>query len=336
MIGRRRALALGASAIGGLPLLARQGRAAEFSLKWGSVLPSSHPVSKRCAEAVDRIRTESGGRLEIGFFPDAQLGGDADELAQARSGALDFNTVAGVSVSTLRPASSLINVPFAFKDRDQALRAVDGGLGKFISQAISSGTGLYAFERVWENGLRHVTNSVKPVVLPSDLKGLKIRVPASSLNVALFKALGAAPTSMNVTDLYSALQTKVVDAQENPLIQIASYRLFEVQKFCSLTSHLWDGFLHVANAESWRRLPSDLQELVVTSLDDAAMKQRADSLELSNALMKDLAEKGLAFNSLDLGLFRDALRSAGFYVDQRKRFGEGAWKILEEHAGPLG
>ncbi|WP_435336195.1 TRAP transporter substrate-binding protein, partial [Klebsiella pneumoniae] len=112
-----------------------------------------------------------------------------------------------------------------------------------------------AMERIWDNGFRQITSSTRPIAGPADLQGFKIRVPVSPLWTSMFKALDSAPASINFAEVYSSLQTKIVDGQENPLAIISTAKLYEVQKYCSLTNHMWDGFWFLANRRAWERLP---------------------------------------------------------------------------------
>lgn len=167
------------------------------------------------------------------------------------------------------------------------------------------------------------------------MSGMKIRVPVSPLSIAMFKGLGAAPASLQFSEVYSALQTKIVDAQENPLPIIQVAKLYEVQKYCSLTNHIWDGFWFIANGASWGRLPPDLQKIVAGAINDAGLKQREDIKKLNETVQADLAAKGLQFNAPKSDSFRAALREAGFYADWKKRFGDEAWGLLEQAVGKL-
>jgi tripartite ATP-independent transporter DctP family solute receptor len=314
----------------------RTSAAAQYSFKWGLSLPSTHPMTKRLVEAFNKIKERSGGKLEIRMFADAQLGGDNDMLTQVRSGALEFYTTSATAISALQPAASILNIPFAFQNHDSVWRAVDGKLGKTVTDAVSTGTGVYAFPLIWENGYRHVTNSARAINAPKDLEGLKIRVPSSPLNVALFKALGSSPMIMSVNELYTALQTRVVDAQENPIIQISLYNLQEVQKYCSLTSHLWDGFIQLCNSRVWQSLPADLKDLVNECLTEAGKKQRDDSINLNQSLMKSLESNGMIFNQVDTRAFRSYLTDHGFYQQQKAKQKPEAWALLEEAVGSFG
>ena len=330
----RRAL-LGATAAA--PLLAfgvRRARAAEFSYKFANNLPATHPLNVRATEAAARILEATKGRLEIKVFPSNQLGSDTDVLAQLRSGAVEFFTLSGLILSTLVPVASINGIGFAFKSYDQVWPAMDGALGALVRGAIAK-KGLMAMEKIWDNGFRQVTTSTKPIVTPEDLKGLKIRVPVSPLWTSMFAALGASPTSINLTEVYSALQTHIVDAQENPLAVISTVKFYEVQKFCSMTNHMWDGYWFLANNKAWNALPEDVREIAAREINRSAMDQRADVAALNANLRGKLAELGMAFNDPDTAAFRDVLKKAGFYKDWRAKYGDEAWKVLEEAVGEL-
>jgi TRAP-type C4-dicarboxylate transport system substrate-binding protein len=151
----------------------------------------------------------------------------------------------------------------------------------------------------------------------------------------MFKALDAAPTSINFAETYSALQTKIVDGQENPLAIIATAKLYEVQKYCSTSNHMWDGFWFLANRRAWEKLPADLRQVVAKHVNEAGLKERADVAQLNANLQKELAGKGMQFNQPDTGAFRDQLRKAGFYGEWKGKYGDEAWAILERAVGKL-
>jgi TRAP-type C4-dicarboxylate transport system substrate-binding protein len=167
------------------------------------------------------------------------------------------------------------------------------------------------------------------------MQGLKIRVPVSPLSIAMFKSLSAAPASLQFSEVYSALQTKIVDAQENPLPIIQVAKLFEVQKHCSLSNHIWDGFWFIANGRMWEGLPADLKTVISGAINDAGLKQREDIKKLNETLQADLSAKGLAFNKANPDSFRAKLREAGFYGEWKDRFGPEAWGLLEQSVGKL-
>jgi tripartite ATP-independent transporter DctP family solute receptor len=225
-------------------------------------------------------------------------------------------------------------VGFAFSDYQQVWGAMDGKLGAHVRDAISKSR-LYAFEKMWDNGFRQTTSSKAPINNAKDMDGLKIRVPVSPLSISMFKGLGAAPTSLQFSEVYSALQTKIVDAQENPLPIIQVAKLYEVQKFCSLTNHIWDGYWFVANGRAWDKLPADLKTIVARAINEAGMQQRDDIKKLNETVVTDLQTKGLAINRPQSDTFRAKLREAGFYSEWKGRFGDEAWGLLEQSVGKL-
>ena len=160
-------------------------------------------------------------------------------------------------------------------------------------------------------------------------------MPVSPLWTSLFQAFGAAPASINFSEVYSALQTRIVDGQENPLAVISTAKLYEVQKFCSATNHMWDGFWMLANRRAWAALPADAQAVVAKNWNAAAVAERADVAKLNAGLRDELAKQGLTFNQPEPGPFREALKKAGFYSQWKSRYGEEAWRILEQSSGTL-
>ena len=335
-LSRRHLIALGsATAISSVaaPWVARA-QSAEFSYKYANNLPDTHPMNVRAREMAAAILADTKGRFEIKVFPSSQLGSDTDTLSQLRSGAVEFFTLSGLILSTLVPAASINGIGFAFKDYDAVWKAMDGELGAHVRAQIQK-AGLVPMEKIWDNGFRQTTTSNRPIVTPDDLKGLKLRVPVSPLWTSMYKAFDAAPAAINFNEVYSALQTKIVDGQENPLAIISTAKLNEVQKYCSLTNHMWDGFWFLANRRAWERLPQDVREIAAQHINAAGVKEREDVAKLTTGLEKELAGKGLTFNTPDPAPFREKLRSAGFYKEWQGKYGEEAWAILEKAVGKL-
>ncbi len=330
----RRSLAAGAAALPLFAIRSWPAGAAEFTYKFANNLPAAHPMNIRANEAMARVLEATGGRVEIKVFPNNQLGSDTDMLSQLRSGAVEFFTLSGLILATLVPPASINGVGFAFKDYDQVWRAMDGKLGEFVRGEIAK-RGLLAMDRIWDNGFRQTTTSTKPIRAPEDLRGLKLRVPVSPLWTSMFAALGAAPASINISETYSALQTKIVDGQENPLAVIDTTKFYEVQKFCSMTNHMWDGYWFLANRRSFERLPKDAQEVVAHEINRAAMDERADVAKLNAELRGKLSGTGLAFNDTDPAPFRDALKKSGFYSEWHGKYGDAAWDVLQDAVGSL-
>jgi tripartite ATP-independent transporter DctP family solute receptor len=331
----RRALLAASVSVPLMSMLPRRAGAAEFTLKFATGQDPSHPVNKRVREALDRIKEATGGRVEINLFPANQLGSDTDLLGQIRNGAVDYLNIAASVLATLVPTAGIVNTGFAFDSYDTVWKAMDGDLGKFVKGEIEN-VGVLQIGKSWDNGFRQLTSSTREIKTPDDLKGFKMRVPAAPILTGLFQALGAGPTPINFNEVYSALQTKVVEGQENPLAIIATAKLYEVQKYCSLTSHVWDAYLILGNRRSFSRLPADAQEIVARELNKAADDERMDIAALSKSLREDLTSKGLNFIEVDKAAFRATLAKTSFYKDWHAKFGDKGWTLLEQSVGKLG
>ncbi len=329
-----RRVAIASAAAIALPARMARAQQAEFNYKYANNLPATHPMNARAKEMVDAIRAETKGRVSIEVFPNNQLGSDTDMLSQVRSGGIEFFTLSGLILSTLVPAAAITGIGFAFNDYDAVWKALDGELGAHVRKEIGK-SNLVVMERIWDNGFRQITSSTKPIQSAADLKGFKIRVPVSPLWTSMFKALEASPASINFSEVYSALQTKVVEGQENPLAVIDLAKLYEVQKYCSMTGHMWDGQWVLANGKRWASLTPDLQAMITKNITDAVMKQRDDIRRLNNGLEAQLKAKGLTFNYPENKSFRDGLSKAGFYKEWRGKFGDEAMAQLEKYSGKL-
>jgi TRAP-type transport system periplasmic protein len=309
--------------------------AAEFELKLGVNTPDTHPLTLRLIEAARAIGTQSSGRLNVTVFPNSQLGGDPEMLSQLRAGGIDLLAAPSLTLSTLVPLSGLPSIGFAFSSYDQVWAAMDGGVGEVVRDVIGK-AGIVPMKKIWDNGFRQITSSSsRQLNSVEDLRGFKIRVPVTALLTSLFSGLGALPSSISYSELYSALQTHIVEGQENPLAQVSTGKLYEVQKYCALSNHCWSGYWIVANRRTLASLPADLLEIVNSSFDAAAIRERADLLAMDRLLQADLTSKGMTFNTPDPVQFRAALVKAGFYAQWQKTYGAEAWARLEQYTGPL-
>jgi tripartite ATP-independent transporter DctP family solute receptor len=332
MLINRRTVLAGAGATALSTAFVSRARAAEFNYKYANNLPAAHPMNLRAKEAADLIAKETDGRVAINIFPSSQLGSDTDMLSQVRSGGVEFFTLSPLILSTLVPNASISGIGFAFPNYDAVWKAMDGELGAYVRGEIAK-QNLVAMDTIWDNGFRQITSASKPINTPADLENFKIRVPVSPLWTSMFKAFKSAPASINFAEVYTALQTGVVDGQENPLAIISTAKLFEVQKFCSVTNHMWDGFWFLANKRAWERLPDDLRVIVAKNLNEAGKKERDDVAKLNATVKNDLVGKGMTFNDTDAALFRAALKDAGFYAEWKGKYGDEAWAILEKAVG---
>src|SRR2546430_2758516 len=176
--------------------------------------------------ALASIRAQSGGRIEIQAFPNNQLGGGTDMLSQLRTGVIQLLNLSGVILSNVVPVASINGIGFGFKEYDNVWAAMDGALGAHVRGAIEK-AGLFAFEKMWDNGYRQITSGTHPINTPDDFKGFKIRVPVSPLWTSMFRRFGATAMTINFSEVYNALKTKFVDGQEKPFSFIGAHQCYE-------------------------------------------------------------------------------------------------------------
>jgi tripartite ATP-independent transporter DctP family solute receptor len=331
----RRRFMVGSAVALGTGLAVRPASAARFSYKIATENAPSDPVVVRLKEAAAAVAKASGGEVDLRVFPAGQLGGGVSALGQVRSGAVEFFVTSPAVLSTVIPTASINSIGFAFADYTQVWKAMDGTLGAFIREQTAKSGQIMLMDKVWDNGFRQISSGSKQIRSPADLQGFKIRVPPSPLYTSMFKSLGAAPTAIPFSELYTSLQTKLVDGQENPLLQIEVGRLYEVQKYIAMTNHMWDGFLIIANQRAWSRLPKDHRTLVAHHINDAAMKQRQDVASRNVSAAQHLKQHGLIINTPDSKAFRAALAKTDFYPTWKRKYGPEAWGILEQNVGNL-
>ena len=332
----RRTLIASTAAVGAAAVLPRYAHAAEFEYKMGHSTPAAHPFHQHCLKVAERIGKETGGRMTLNVFPNSQLGGDNDLLSQVRSGAIEICQPAGQILASILPLAAINGMGFAFPSYDKVWPTMDGELGKFVRAQVLAKVNLVIMDRIWDLGFRQITNSVKPIKTAADLAGMKLRVPGAPSLVSLFKALGTHPVSMQFGEVYTSLQTKVVDGQENPLSIIDAGKFYEVQKFCSISNHVWDGHWITFNRAAWDRLPDDIKTIVARAFNDGALAQRTEVAALNNNLQAELEKKGLTFNTAETQSFRELLNKAGFYKEWREKLGNEVWTLLENQVGKLG
>ncbi|MES2784504.1 MAG: TRAP transporter substrate-binding protein [Pseudomonadota bacterium] len=334
MMHRRTALKAiaGTAAAASLPGLALAQN--KITMKLGISLAQSHPTVVGLQAACADILKETNGQLAIEVFPNSQLGSDTDMISQVRSGAIDMMSTAGGVFATLIPSAAVAVTPFVFADLPTAFRAMDGDLGAHVRAGFTK-VNLVPVGKVWDHGFRQITMSTKPINAVQDLNGVKLRVPATPVLQQTFKALGASPTTIGIGEAYTALQTKVVDGQENSLAIIEAQRFYEVQKYCSLSNHSWECFWIAANPKSWAAVPENLRQVATRAFDAHAVKTRTAMAALNTTLQESLTKRGMVFNTVNPVPFRDALQKAGAYKEWKGKFGDETWALVEKYSGKL-
>ena len=318
-----------AAAIAGTQTVAR---AAQFEYKAAHDFPAGHPLHVRMVQLWDAVKRETNGRLAVTVFPNSILGGQTAMFTQLRSGAIQFlATISGV-VAEVVPAAAIDSVGFAFTSAKQPWSVFDGPLGEYIRHEFAA-KDLFAFANPWDIGLRQVTSSKRPIKDLADFADFKIRTPASKIALDLFRTLGASPTPMSFNELYTSLQTHVVDGQESPYLTIESFRIYEVQKYISITNHMWTGYWTVANNDAWKALPPDIQAVVARNMARYVNLERDDVFLLNKSLSDKLQRHGLVANVADTKEMRSRL--SPYYARWKAEFGSTAWSLLEAKVGKL-
>jgi tripartite ATP-independent transporter DctP family solute receptor len=330
----RRKLLSSAAGIGAVTILHWPADAAEYSWKYGSVLPITHPMNARIAEAAPKILEATSGRFDYKVYPSSALGGDTAMIAQAISGAMQMYSLSGDILAPRAPAGGILGVGFAFPGYGPNWAAMDGDLGLWY-RGLAEKQGLYALPKAFDHGFRNITTRNKPINTPEDLRGMKLRLPVAPTLIALFKSLNAAPTPLNFGEVYSALQTGIVDGQENPLQLIDEAKFYEVQKYVSMTGHVWTGLHCAFNLAAWKKLPPDLQDIIGQHLTEAATLQRADWIRNNETVTQALKDRGMVFNTPDVPPFRAIAAKNGYYTDLKQKMGEEPWSLLEKYTGKL-
>src|SRR5882672_281098 len=321
----RRNFTRGALVAGGWMLVSRRAAAADFELRQFHNQPDDSPLHKRLVEMWAAVKEETGGRVQVETFADNNhlAGGDPAALQMIVSGELDFFTLNGGSIGNLVPASNVQGLLFAFHTPAQVFDALDGDLGDYLRQEMSA-KGLYAVPKgCFDNGFHQITCSTKPIRSVDDLQGLKIRTPDAPIYIEAWKALGAAPVVANINKLYETLKSGAAEAQTNPLAIAEFMKLYEVQKYVSMTSHGWSGFNLLASMKLWQRLPADLQQAIERNAMKFARLQRADNAALNIEFRTKLAQQGMIFNETDTSAFR--ARLAPYYARWKGTIGQQAW-----------
>ncbi len=265
--------------------------AQEIKAKLGTSLPDTHPQTigaRKFAELADR---KSNGRIKITVYSAAQLGSDQQMQAALRAGTQEFTVPSTATLANLVKEFSVIGLPFSFASEKQADAVLDGPFGKSLLAKLPD-VGIVGLA-YWENGFRFLTNSRRPVSKVEDMAGLKVRTMQNNLYIDLFNGLGANAVPMPVNELFTALETKAVDAQENPYTVIYAQKFYDVQKYVSTTGHAYDALVLCASKKFWDGLAAADRDLLQAAANEATLFQRQTSRELNGKLRADLVKAGM-------------------------------------------
>jgi tripartite ATP-independent transporter DctP family solute receptor len=289
-----------------LGLLFAQAVAAQTELKFGHVGEPGSLFAKSAEEFAKRANGKLGNKAKVVVFGSSQLGGDKELLQKVKLGTVDLALPSTV-MSSESDLFGIFEMPYLVKDRKH-MSAIEKDVfwPRLAPEAEKKGLKVLA---VWENGYRHITNNRKPIKLPTDLQGIKLRVPEGKWRVKMFQAYGANPSPMKFSEVFTALQTGVMDGQENPFSQIVSAKFQEVQKFLSLTGHVYTPAYVTVGTKKWATLPADVRK----TLEDTAKEMQAYVYETAqkdeNELLGKIKSAGVQVNEADKAAFVSASKA---------------------------
>lgn len=289
-----------------------------LDVKLGHVLAASHSWHKAAEGFAAEVKEKTVGRVNFILFPSGQLGNEKTMVEGMQIGSQGAAVIGSGSLQPVDARFGVVELPYTWSSTAQAYRAYDGDLGKALEK-IAEAKNLVLLSW-WENGYRHITNNRGPIKTPADLKGLKTRVTPDKMRLDTFTLLGAAPAPLAFGELYSALQQKVFDAQENPLSIIYTSSFFEVQKYLSLTGHVWSPASLAISKSVWNRISPEDRKVVKTAADHWRNEQRRMISESDKQYLIQLKDKGMQINEVDKAAFAAAVAPI--------------WKTYETTFGP--
>lgn len=291
----------------------------------GHALSPGNPRYEASERFKELVEERSDGRITILHASQATQGDDVEMLTALRLGTMAFSANAQGPISTIVPEFAVIGLPFLFESLPQAWEVLDGPIGQELAEkAEEQGLVVIAY---WDNGIRYVTNGVRPIEEPDDLQGLRIRTPPAPMTIDIFEALGASPEPLAFSEVYMALQQGVFDGQENPAMNIYSSNFHEVQRYLSKTGHIYEATPVVASKMIWDSLSEEDRELIREAAMEAGQYQRELVLNSNDDFLDRLAEAGMEINEVDPALFQEA--TAAVYDKWEDELGDIVPRIRE-------
>lgn len=248
----------------------------------------------------DLVNERLAGKAKMTYYHTAQLGPDKSLMQKLKLGTIHLTHMASVMPSYVKE-SAIFDMPFLVKDREHVLKIEKEWIWKTFAPAAEKKG--YKFIALWENGFRHITNNKKPIQTPDDLQGIKLRTPRSEWRVAMFKAFGANPTPMPFSEVFVGLQTGVIDGQENPLTHIAANQLQEVQKYLSLSGHVYSPVFLLAYKDHWEKIPADVRKVIEDTAQEIRPWIYETVAKADQRLVGELESKGMKVNKVDRAAF---------------------------------
>ncbi len=289
-----------------------------WTFKLGTATAPDHAYNVAARKFADLVAQRTGNKVKIDTYPATQLGNERDMIEGLQLGTVDFVVTSTGPVGGFVPKMFVVDLPFLFRDREHAYQVLDGPIGKGLLDALSGKEikGL-AF---WENGFRHITNNIRPIEKPEDLKGIKIRTMENKIHLAAFRAFGASPTPMAWGEVYTALQQGTIDGQENPIAIVYTSKLLEVQKYLALTGHFYSPALLLMSIKAYNSIPEDIRKIIIATAVECATLERNLLRDDEAKQLEELKAKGMQVTTPNKKPFQDA--AAPVYKEFETQFGK--------------
>lgn len=309
--------------------MANPALAAGRTLRLGHWVSTDSPHHQLAVHFADAVAKKTNGEITVSIFPAELLGPYAQQLQQNAAGTLDFSLPTTTALGAINPHASVVSLPYLFHSPAGVHAVLDGPIGKKISDPmIAKGVRVLAYS---DNGFRNITNSKRAIEKPADLAGMKVRIPPSDVSKAIFAALGATTITLPYGQVYSALKAGIADGQENPFVNIATGKFFEVQKYLAVTRHQYEGIALVSAEKTWGSFDDKTKAIVQDAATEARDFHRKAFEDYDNSLATKLKSSGLAFTEPAAGPFKEKVQpvyhqfesvySAELIADVRKNAG---------------
>jgi tripartite ATP-independent transporter DctP family solute receptor len=292
-----------------LTATAAQAQVQDRSFKFATQNPKGHPIVIGMEKFAEIVTAKSGGKMKVNLFPGGVLGGDAPNVSALQGGTIDIVVLNSGILASQAKEFGVYDFPFMFATPQEADAVVDGSFGKMMHQKLEP-KGIVGLA-YWELGFRNITNSRRPITKVDDIAGLKLRVIPNAINVDWVKALGANPTPMAFPEVYTALEQKAIDGQENPVTVINANKFYEVQKHVVLSNHQYNPQSVIFSKKTWDGLTNDEKKILVDAASEAAKFQRQASREAATSALDSMKKGGMQVTELspaELAKFREKMK----------------------------
>lgn len=301
---------------------------AQVKLKVGHISAVDHPWHKALSGMAEDVEKATDGEVVMEIYPNSQLGGEREMAQGLGLGVLEMGLFGTGALQALDKRLIIEELPYAWPTRESAYRALDGKLGDALADVLKE-QGITTLSW-WESGYRHITNSVRPIETPEDMKGIKLRVPEAEMRIDTFKILEALPTPMAFSEVFTGLQQKVVDGQENPLATIDASKFYEVQDHLALTGHIWGSAVLTIATDTWNKLSPEHQQIITEAAEEWKLKEREMIAESDEASLSKMKEAGIQVTEPDPAAFKEAVQPV--WDQYEDSFGTDLMDIVREYS----